>query len=425
MRKLILLSMVCLLPFTSLTGCFDAKEVTEWTYVYSIGMEKGITDKLRMTIQAPSMRSGKGGGGSEGSGSQEQSGIETITIDCPSFYSGINMLNTFMSRQMNYMHAKYLVFSESLAREGIDSYITAFIRGRQIRRQMSVIVTKGSASEFLKEHTTAISSSLSKKQQNMLDQANTTGFFSDSTYGEMLNESKTPYGQAIAILAAVNDESKFKEGEGTGKSPFKTSGDYYAGDLIRSGGSRVEFLGTAVFDGGKMVGELNGDETRALLMVRDEFRRGNYALKDPKKEDKSISIDIRRQKSPDIKIHFEGDNPSIDIKVFLEGDILAIQSTIDYESKELKPLLEKAMTDEIKEQMDRTIKKCQDVNSDVFRFGNIAAMHFLTIPEFEEYGWLKRFKDVKVNTRIDFKIRRAGTMLKSSEMWSTEGKKGE
>lgn len=82
----------------------------------------------------------------------------------------------------------------------------------------------------------------------MMDQGSDTGFFSNVTYGELLNETKTSYSQGFAILAAINDESRFKEGEGTGKVPFKTSGDYYAGELVRKGGSKVEFLGTALFD---------------------------------------------------------------------------------------------------------------------------------------------------------------------------------
>lgn len=174
-----------------------------------------------------------------------------------------------------------------------------------------------------------------------------------------------------------------------------------------------------------MVGELNGDETRSLLMLIDEFRRGFYAVKDPKKPNTTITMDIRRQKSPSIKVRFEGGKPVIDVKVFLEGDILAIQSTIDYESKELKPMLENEFKKLVKEQLDKTIMKCQALNTDVFRFGSTAAMNFLTIPEWEEYNWLKRFKDAKVNTQVDFTIRRTGTMLKSSEMFSTEGKKGE
>lgn len=416
-----------ILLVSSLTGCYDAQEVTENAYVYSIGMEKGVTNILRLTVQVPKMKASGGSGGSEGGGGSEKGGgdVETITVDCPTFYSGVNMINTFLSRQINYMHTRFLVFSESLAREGIETYINGFIRGRQIRRQIYVIIAKGSASEFLNENMAEVSSSLPKKQINIIDQGNNTGLFSEATYGEMLNDTKASYSQAIAILGAVNDESKYSEGEGTGKAPFKSGGDYYAGDLARKGGSKIEFMGTAVFDGEKMVEELNGDETRALLMVRNEYERGNFTINDPKNPDTAIVMDIRNQKSPSVEVRFNEGIPVVDVKVFLEGDILAIQSTIDYESKELKPILEEEFRKLIKDQIDKTIKKCQNVNSDVFKFGSVAAMHFLTIPEWEEYNWLSHFKDTQVNTEVNFTIRRTGTMLKSTELFSTEGKKGD
>lgn len=427
-----MLLMVLIILMTALTSCYDAREVTEWAYVYSIGMEKGVTDKLRMSVQIPTMTGGQGGegsgamsGGGGGADIQEKNGYLTITIDCPSFYSGVNMMNSFLPREINYMHTKYMVYSESLAREGIDTYINAFVRGRQIRRNLYFIITKGSVSDFLKENIPVLGTALSKAQENMMAQEKNTGFFDSVRYGHVLNRMKTTYSQPIAILAAVNDFNKFKEGEGDGGGEFKTSGDYYAGELVRKGGTKVEFFGTALFNGGKMVGELNGDETRAMLMARGDFERGFYVVEDPKAPDKIITVDVRKQKTRNVKVRFEEGMPIIDLKVFLEGDILAIQSTVDYESKELKPILEEAVKKQIKSQLDKTIKKCQKLNTEVFKFGFIAATHFATIQDWEEYNWLGTFKDAQVNTEVEFTIRRTGTMLKSSEIYSSEGEKSE
>lgn len=429
MRRIILFILICILPLTALSACYDAQEVTEWAYVYSIGMEKGVTDKLRMSVQIQTMKGGAGGGGqTDGGGKtngEEKDGYVVITIDCPTFYAGVNMINSFLSRELNYMHTKFMVYSENLAKEGIDTYITAFIRGRQIRRDINIIVSKGSASEFLKASTTVVSAELSKKQENLIQQSKNTGFFIDATYGDFISALKTQYNQPVAILAAVNESSTFREGEGTGEVPFKTSGDYYAGGLVRKGGSNVELLGTALFDGGKMVGELNGDETRAMLMARGEFSRGFFAVRDPKKSDTTITVEVRKQRGRNVKVRFEKNKPVIDLKVFLEGDILAIQSTIDYEDKKLKPILENTVKDLIKNQLDRTIQKCQRLNADVFKFGHVAAMSFDTIPQWEGYNWLKQFKDARVNTEVEFKVRRTGTMIKSSEIYTSEGKKGE
>lgn len=421
--RFIVFLLLCVIFSIILSGCFDAREVSEYAYVLSIGLDKGITDDLRMTIQIPNIKNGLNGG--ESGGSQRQRETSTITIECSSFYSGVNMINTFLSRQLNYMHAKFLVFSETLAKEGIDKYLTAFNRGRQIRRQMNVIVTKGMASEFLEENAVVIGSSLPKKQQGLMDESSETGLYSEVIYGDALDDVKTTYGQSIAILAAVNNQNNTFDREGEGNTPYKSTGDYYAGELVRRGGSKDELLGTAVFDGGRMVGELNGDETRALLMIRNEYKKGFFSIQDPLKPELVISLDIKKQKDPEIKVRIEKDKPVVDIKIFLEGDLQSVQSTVDYESKDLKLLLENAFKSQMKNELDKTIKKCQDLNSDVFKIGRVAAMHFLTIQEWEKYDWLDKFKQAQVNTDVKFIIRRTGTMIKSAEIRSTDGKKGE
>lgn len=422
MRNLLFL-IINLILITQLTSCYDAHEISEWGYVYSIGFEKGVTDKLRITVQVASMQAttGEGGGSSAGGNS-----IENIIIDCPTFYSGINMINAFFSRKLNYMHAKYLVFSDTIAREGIESFVTGFARGIQMRRQINVIVCRGSASDFLEKNEITVSASLSKKQENLIKRGQEdTGYFPNATYGEMLGDFKNYSSSAIAILACINDEKNIVKNGTTKEMPFKTSGDYFAGELVRKGASGVELLGTAIFNGGKMVGELNGDQTRVLLMVRNEFESGEYVVQDPLKKNLTVTTNIKKQKNPSIKVKIIEGRPYIDVKIYLEGDIRAIQSTIDYEEREQKALLENEFKKQIKNELDRTIKKCQSLDSDVFKFGYYAATNFLTIPKWEEYHWLGKFKEAKVNTEVNFVIRRTGSALRSSEIVSSEGEKGE
>jgi spore germination protein KC len=49
--------------------------------------------------------------------------------------------------------------------------------------------------------------------------------------------------------------------------------------------------------------------------------------------------------------------PQIDVKIVLEADVLAIQSTIDYEQGELTDFLEKYVEELIREEMIRFCKK--------------------------------------------------------------------
>lgn len=145
-QRVILLLITLIIPF--LTSCYDAKELDEWAYVYTMGIDKGVSDNLRITLQIETMREQQ----SNGPGSKEQNDFTVITLDCPSFYSGVNMINTSLSRKLNYMHAKYFVISEALAKEDISGLMSAFVRDRQIRRIMHMVVVRGTAQAIYRGH---------------------------------------------------------------------------------------------------------------------------------------------------------------------------------------------------------------------------------------------------------------------------------
>jgi spore germination protein KC len=425
MRRLASITLLLILIISSLTACWDAKEIDDWAYAYIIGVDKGVDNALRFTYYMPTMKQESGGGGTtSGSGGQSggKKGYTTISIDAPTFYAGVDMTESSVSRRLNYMHAKYLIISEDLAREGVERFINGMVRSRQIRRIMHIIIVRGKASEFVEQFSPALTSAISKAQEGLMATNEDTGLFIDTSYHDFIKDMKTTYRMAAAPLAALNDFSNYKT-SGNPPKEFKSEGDYYAGELPRSGGNKYEFFGTALFDGDKMVGELNGDETRALLMVRDEFHRASIAIADPKDKELRVTVIIKAQKKPNIKLDFREGKPVINVKIFLEGDIQNLQSPTEYESVELKPVLEEAYKVYIKGIIDKTIDKCKNLNADVFGFGEKAVMHFLTIQEWEEYNWLGEFKNAEVTTEVEFTIRRTGTLLKTSPTRNTKGEK--
>jgi spore germination protein KC len=181
-------------------------------------------------------------------------------------------------------------------------------------------------------------------------------------------------------------------------------------------------MGLAIFDGDKMVGKLTGYESRLLSIAKGIFKKGNFTIQDPERPDMIIPIDTRLKEKPKLDIRFEGMQPIIHLKVELEGDILAIQSRINYEDPKMQPIIEKAFEQFIKTGLDRTIKKTQDLNCDVFKFGQTAVRHFGTIQEWEKYEWNKHYKEAEITTEVKFTIRRTGTQIYNSPIIFSEEK---
>jgi spore germination protein KC len=258
--------------------------------------------------------------------------------------------------------------------------------------------------------------------EQLVQEWSNMGFFPNITLGDFYDDIKSTYNQPIAILACVNDYSSFKETGSQWGEEFKSEGDYLAGQIPRIGGNKIELYGTAVFDGDVMIGELNGDETRLMLMARDQFQRGFFTIPDPENPELIVPLDIRVARKRKVMVKFEGDKPVIILKIQLEGDLLAVQSGINYENKEMKPMLEKTFELYIKNGLDKLIGKCQRLNADIFRFGCITARQFATIEEWERYNWISKFEKAEVNTEVEFTIRRTGAILKSSPITKTKGK---
>lgn len=405
------------------TGCYDAKETDNFTYVIAIGVDRGASDKWRLTFQFPLMNTESGGGGVGKTGSETMN-YSTVTIDAPSFFDSINLINTSVSRRLNFMHTKCIIISKEVAEASqIDDFIAPMIRDREIRRNMQVIISNGSAQGFIKASKPFIGNLLSKTYEDMISESDDTGYYPQVTLYDLYNQLKSSYSQPLVVLGDVNEGKSFIDsGEKSGVD-FKIAGQYYAGEVPRQGGNKIELLGCALLYGDKMVGQLTGFETRCLLIAKGDFKRGNFTIRDPKSEEQAIPIDVKLIKGSKVKVSFAEGIPNIKLQVFLEGNILAIQSNLNYENPKLISILEDALTEQIKKGMDSTIEKCKELNCDVFGFGETAVRQFLTIEEWEKYNWNGHFKGAIINTEIDFKIQRTGTIIRSSPVITSEEKK--
>jgi spore germination protein KC len=421
MKKAIAVILACIMLLAPLAACTDAKELNTWAYAYFIGIDKGVAGKLRFTILIPTLKEGQQGSSSGGSGEGSQQSGETnvISIDCPTIYSGLNQMNTFLSRRVNYMHAKYLIIGEEIAKEGITPFMEGMRIARQIRLNMHVAVVKGEASEFIEAFNPTMEASIPRTLEGTLEASESLGLTDHELYLNVLQDLKSTKKQASCAMGAVNDFSAYLPAGS--EAPKIEPGELLPGEIPRKGGNPVEFLGTAVFRGDKLVGELNLMETRSLLMVKDEYISGSITIHDPLDAESFVTIVAQPQKNTDIKVTLTDLSPVIDIKVYIEGSIQNQQSEIRYQTEELKPELEKAFAQFITTSIGDTIKKCQDLNSDIFAFGEVASMQFWTIQEWENYGWHDRFKDATVNIEVSVIIRRTGVVVENNPINKEDG----
>ncbi len=410
-----------LLASIFMTGCYDATEIDDEVYTLVIGADKGVNNKVRVTVQYPTYQDGGGGGGggggSEGGGGESKirdvSGTVIVTAEAPTILEAMNVMNNSVPRRISLRHTKMFVVSEDYARSGIGHYLAPMVRFREARRIMQVVVCDGTAEGFIEENKSLIGPNMSKSMELMASQSENTAFFPRATFHDFYKAALSHYQQPYAAYAGLND-FKAMEAESVGaEPPLRTEHDIKPGKLPLKGTAKREFSGTAVFDGDKMVGYLNQFETRYFLMVSGEFKRAIMTIEDKNKPGAAIPLDVRLGRKPVIKGRIENGVPVIDISLNIEADIGAIQSRIDYESldniEELNGIIGKHIEDGVK----KTVAKTQNLGTDIFGFGYYFADDFLTIQEWEKYKWNGKYRNAKVNVKVDANVRRTGLMFES------------
>ena len=422
-KRVSLLLTLCILISCTSTACLDAEEVDDEVYALILGIDKGVSNKVRLTIQYPTYKAGGGSGeGQEknkgGMGNtNEAPGSNIHTIEAPSILEALDMYGMAISRRVSLMHLKSLIISEDFARGGIRDYLGPFTRFRETRRIVDIAVVRGTAQKYIQENKSNIGESLSKAIELMAVQSNNTSFFPRVTFYDFYLGMLSTYNQSYAAYTGINEFKQLTEEQVARESPLEIDNGFIPGTLPRSGVAKREYVGTAVFSADKMVGYLNSEETRYFLMILGKFKRGIIDLKDEKSPDDVIPLDFRPSRKPVIKAYFKMGKPVIDLKLEMEADIGSIQSRLNYEDKNNIGKLNRQAEKHIQERVTQVITKVKnEYKTDIFGFGQKVAGYFPTIQEWEKYDWLKHFPEARVNIEVNVNIRRTGTMIKSSEI---------
>ena len=100
---ILLAIMLCL---TTFTGCYSAEGIETLAYVVAIGIDKGESDKIRVSLQFAILSDASSGSGGSSSQSQEST---VTTVDCASIDSGITLINSYISKKVNLSISQILI----------------------------------------------------------------------------------------------------------------------------------------------------------------------------------------------------------------------------------------------------------------------------------------------------------------------------
>ena len=360
-------------------GCMQQKSIDSYAYVLNIGVEQGSTMPYLVTflVSVP-------GDGTETTKVENR----VITAEARTLSEAVNTLNSAYPSRLSFSRASLLAIGEDLARTGEQTAFLDLSFGKSdLWQNLRVMVAHGPVRDVFEGLLTPSDPSLRKIKTAAGELMKQSGISADVGFSAYKEAIETQYGDALLAYAGVNTYGLQPDLVGDDAYP------YTGGALLVDSIQSTTLAGSAVFDGDRMVGVLNGQHTMAVLMVTDAFRRGeaHYTLPDGR----DLSVTLYRMRKP--KIQLNGSSASVTL--YLEADPTAPQ-TVEMDSDALRAFLKTQLETEL----SAVFTALQSVNSDAMGFGSVAAKRFRTVAAWEAYDWKAAYRNLSVTFSVQLKL---------------------
>lgn len=416
MRR-IMLAIVLIISAIVASGCFGAREVDEVAYVLVMGFDKSKTQegKYDITFQIAAPRAIAG----ESAKGEDVSKVLTLTTE--NLTEARTFLNSMGSRSPIWSHIKVIVIGDELAHQGLENIIGPINRFREFRGSMYIVVVNGdTAQNFIRKNKPKIDIIPSRFYETMMLSSNETSYYPKSSLHYFYSNLKSGSAAPLAALGGVPVASTASK-PSEKKNPPNRADNYKAGSIPQvqhdnkqgSADSPVEMLGSAVFRRDKMVGSLNGQETRLVAILNGDFRHGFLSVDDPLEPTKNVNVIMRLGRGPKLSATIIDGKAYLKAKIFLEGELTSVTSGINYENSEYRPLVEQQVSLLIKRDIIDMLIKTQGMKADVAGFGYHARSNFRTLDEFMNIDWEEMYSQAEIEVEVETKIRRTGLMWRT------------
>ena len=386
----------------SLSGCYSVQSIDDLAYVVALGIDLGKNNNLELTVQLTFPNSAD-----SSSSSGEAAPTIINSVECSSINSGISLLNSYVSKEINLSHCKVLIFSEAIASRGIGSEIYTLSNQVEIRPDCNVIISKSSAKQYITNSKPELENLVVKYYELTPYSNEYTGHITNATISNFFNALSANYGDPVAILGngnklsitpsnvTVNPEQEFNIV--AGENPLV---EYER---------KSENLGLAVFKQAKLVGELTAFENLLHLILTNQFESSVISIDNPYKENSAIDIALYFHKNTKINAKLVNGSPYVKSTIYLNARLLSVdkisESLTPEKIEELELLMEAYLENAF---LDYQYKTAKVFEADIDNVGKNLIKNFKNDNEWNNYNWPSNYKntffdvDVKTNIKSSF-----------------------
>ena len=397
------LIIICLLICT---GCWDRKNIEDRGYILGIAIdahslekdaEQKPPDKMKetdfgridmttgkpeydMTVQLPIVKKSPtvsaSGGGGEGGGGESMSW--QITQSGDSFLSMEREMESRVSLTLFYEHLQAIIISDDIARAGLDKMIDFFLRDREMRSNVGLFIAATPA-------------------KNLLEVI------------PRVEDHSATYLHELPTNSERNSRVVYKSGLGETVICIREGNDFVL-PWIEATKDEIKMKGGALFKKGKMIGRADEVDIESINLIRNMYRGGVVVARRPDDKTGLIVMDVFGAKTK-IKPIIQGDELKVDVYISIRGQYAEQIGSggIDDLSDKFIEQCERAFSNEIEKQCNRTIRKMQkEYNIDVFQLNKLLRTQKPGYWHEIKEDWDRIYPDVEINVHVKSDVRLVG-----------------
>lgn len=359
-------------------------------YVLAIGIDKSDDNNLQVSFQFSTTTQ------ATESGSTEKTPTVMNSVTASSLSTAINLMNSYMGKELNMSHCKVIIFSEELAAEGISDEIYTLINDTQIRPSANIVISKCTAKYYMEKTSPELENLIAKYYEIFTNSSKYTGFKPDATIGDFFNALICKTCEPYAILGGLTTEN----------STNQENYNIKANQTPIEGEDGSESVGIAAFKDDKLVGELSALETISFLTVRNKVDRFLISVPNPEDSNQYLDIYLTPIGSTTVNIDTSTSSPYIKVKAEFSGRIYSMSDHAKY----LEPNVLNTISESCNKYLesvfsDYLYKTSKEFKSDINGFGKYILSNFFTTQEFVDYNWLENYQNSFFEVDIDTSVK--------------------
>lgn len=440
MKKKFIIILILFVVFITFIAGFSnsyvSHRIEHLAYVLVLGIDKGEKARLKISTQFINVSSSSSGA------SSDSSQIVLTSCEANSMFSGLNLLNSYIGKEINLAHCSVIVFSEEIAKEGISSEIYSLINNEEIRSSANIVVTNCKAYDYINNSKPNLENLTSKYFDTFDITSKLTGYFSNITLGDFFNNLSESNSDPIAVLGGLNSTARSEENKSSSNSSEESSSSSNSGNsdningeasnsnsssqdveeqekqdietnqnnLVAGKSSIVgrrgtEDLGLAIFSGDKYIGELTVWESICHSLITNSIDTCIISVEDPLVENKQLEIQLSPNKKSKITSNIENGAININIELNLIANIISLNSNINYEDTDtinkISTATQNRLNDELNKYFDKIARK---YNVDIDKYYLSILKYFPYQKNFDDFNYKEKLKNANFNCNTHVNI---------------------